>query len=376
MDAFDGLGTPCLVVDEAALEWNLERMHAAVAGAGKRVRPHAKSHQCSALARCQIERGAVGVCAATVRELAGLVAAGIPSVLLTGPVVSPAHLHTLATSISSGLEIMLTIGDMAAVERYGRVAAGLGRPIPVLVDIDVGLGRTGVGAGDAYGLAIQVARSPHLDLRGVQAYAGHLQHMVDPVERYRESRAGLAAAAGAFAAMRTLSDRCRIFSASGTGSVDGDLTVEAVTEVQTGSYVFMDTEYGSIDPGGEGSILAALRPALFVLTTVVGERGAGIGVVDAGLKALYRDGGKPAIHGHPPGSIAYDWFGDEFGRIACAPGISAPRIGERLLIRPSHCDPTIALHDRLHLVRDGSMVRTWNIDLRGNAHGTSVRSCR
>jgi D-serine deaminase-like pyridoxal phosphate-dependent protein len=239
------------------------------------------------------------------------------------------------------------------------------RQLDVLLDIDVGHRRTGVAPGKAMDLTEKILASSHLRLRGIQAYAGHVQHVPRYEDRKSASREALKKAAAVFRQLQAREESCTVFSASGTGTARIDLAVTELTELQAGSYALMDAEYLAIE-SADGSDAADYHPALTMLTTVVsGPHGRQV-TVDAGLKALYRDGGRPRVLNPEYDKLQFDWFGDEYGKLT-APGRAAllPELGMVLELVVSHCDPTVNLFDRLHIIRGSKVVDVWPIDLRG-----------
>lgn len=359
------LDTPCLALDLDLLDENLQRMQAAVKAAGKGLRPHAKTHKCTALAKLQIAAGALGVCAAKVSEAEVLVDAGISGVLLTGPVASVAKADRLAALLERAPFLMAVVDSAENVALLAERLAPKGRTLDVLVDIDIGQNRTGVPPSRAAELAERVIACPQLRLRGIQAYAGHLQHIIGYEERKAASRRGLQQAAAVFRRLRERDPACTVFSASGTGTARIDLAVRELTELQAGSYALMDTEYLAIE-AADGANFADYHPALTLLSTVVsGPRGRQV-TIDAGLKALYRDGGRPRVLTPEYATLQYDWFGDEYGKLT-APDRSTllPAPGTVVELVVSHCDPTVNLFDRYHVVKNGRVVDLWPIDMRG-----------
>jgi D-serine deaminase-like pyridoxal phosphate-dependent protein len=127
----------------------------------------------------------------------------------------------------------------------------------------------------------------------------------------------------------------------------------------------MDTEYLDIGSADNAARFVPFDPALRLLTTVVSANHDGFVTVDAGLKALYNDGGKPRIITPADSALAYDWFGDEYGRITSADHSTLPSLGTVLELVTSHCDPTVNLFDRYFLTRGGRVTGVWPIDLRG-----------
>lgn len=359
------LDTPCLVLDLDILERNLAKMQAAARDAGKDLRPHVKTHKCSALARLQIDAGAIGVCVAKVSEAEALVGAGFDDILITGPVATTAKVERLVDLVAAAPSTMVVIdhpGNIALLD------AGLGArrlSMDVLLDVDVGLHRTGARPSDALALAGQIVACPRLRLRGIQAYAGQVQHIRRYDERKHASRRCLQDAVHIFRELQASLPDCAIFSASGTGTFDIDLAVPETTELQVGSYVCMDTEYLEIESAGNGSLPAPFDPALRLLTTVVSANHDQFVTVDAGLKSLYRDGGTPQVIAPADGAWTYDWFGDEYGRITRSDDSALPRLGDVLELVTSHCDPTVNLFDHYYLTRGDRVTGRWPIDLRG-----------
>jgi D-serine deaminase-like pyridoxal phosphate-dependent protein len=359
------LDTPCLVLELEALDTNLRTMQAAANGAGKNLRPHAKTHKCSAFARRQLEIGACGVCVAKLSEAERLVDAGITDILITGPVVTPRKMERLTCLLRAAPSLQLAIDNGESAMRLSAVLQAAGLTMDVLLDVDVGLNRSGVRPAEALSLAAHIRACPNLRLRGIQAYAGHVQHLRSYDERRTASLQSLLNAVPLFRELRAAVPTCDVFSAAGTGTFDIDLAIPELTELQVGSYACMDTEYLSIGSADDGASFTAFGPALRVLTTVVSVNQQGFVTVDAGLKSLYRDGGVPQVFAPSAAGLTYDWFGDEYGRVSHADTGAAPLLGAVLELIPSHCDPTINLFDRFHLIRDDAVVGEWPIDLRG-----------
>ncbi len=332
------LQTPALLVDAAALEHNLATMAAALPGA--RLRPHVKAHKTTELAWAQQRHGHRGFTCATIREVEGMVAAGLTDdLLLANEVLDTRRLGAL----TDRARITVAVDSAETVD-----AAAAGGVREVLVDVDVGLPRCGCAPQDA-GRIADLARSRGLTVRGVMGYEGHL--MLLPDADRRRTMTGDSMALLARAAKDVGGD---IVSAGGTGTY-ADNTV--ATEIQAGSYALMDTAYGAVG--------LPFRPALTVLATVVSAAPPSSEiqppwvVADVGLKSLGMDHGNPAI----PGSTV--WFcSDEHTTFAP----DEPRsigVGDRIRVLPAHVDPTVALHERMHLVDGDDIVETWPVDLRG-----------
>nr|MCU0605230.1 alanine racemase [Desulfobacterales bacterium] len=322
-------------------------------------------HKCSTLAKMQVANGAIGVCAAKVSEAEALIDAGLSGVLITGPVAGREKVNRLVSLLGRAPFLMAVVDHPAAAAQLEARLAEKNRQLDVLLDIDVGQRRTGVAPAKAAELARHILSLGRLRLRGIQAYAGHVQHIPRYEDRRAASRDALRKAAAVFNQLRRTTESCTIFSASGTGSARIDLSSEELTELQAGSYALMDAEYLAIE-SADGSDAADFHPALTMLSTVVsGPHGRQV-TVDAGLKALYRDGGRPRVLTPEYDRLQYDWFGDEYGKLS-TPNRAAPlpELGMVLELVVSHCDPTVNLFDRLHITRAGKVVDVWPVDLRG-----------
>lgn len=321
------LTTPALLVDVDVLDANLATMAAALPG--PRLRPHVKAHKCTALARRQADLGHTGFTCATIREVEGLAAAGLgDDLLLANEVVDCTRLGRLDARVTVAVDSEETVR-----------AAADGGVREVLVDVNVGLPRCGCPP-DQAGRIGDLARAAGLEVRGVMGYEGHATGIDDAGERaaaVEKSMTLLLQAAGDVGG--------DVISAGAT--VTYDLNTWA-TEIQAGSYALMDTQFAPMAP--------AFRPALSVLATVVSVS-KDYAVADCGLKALGMDHGPPSI------DDATVWFcSDE--HVTFAPK-SPVRVGDRVRVWPAHVDPTVAYHERLHLVRGDDVVDTWAVDLRG-----------
>jgi len=365
LDKKPELDTPCLVLDLDILEHSIRKMQATATKAGKSLRPHAKTHKCSALARMQLEAGATGVCAAKLSEAEALVKAGIEDVLITGPVVTPRKLERLVGLVSRSASLKVVLDHAGNAASLDQKLGESGLSMGVYLDVDVGLHRSGAKPSAAVALADKIATCPNLRLVGVQAYAGQVQHIRSYAERRERSLHCLEDAVAVFREVRSRVPACTTLSTSGTGTFDIDLEIAEVSELQVGSYVLMDTEYLDIGSALHSSHFLAFEPALRMLTTVISANHENHVTVDAGLKSIYRDGGMPRVAGPALSPLEYDWFGDEYGMISAKDGSPLPAPGAVLELLVSHCDPTVNLFDAYHLTRGDAVVGSWPIDLRG-----------
>ena len=348
------LPTPVLLAELDRLEANIARMAARARATGLALRPHAKSHKCAAIARRQLEAGAVGICCAKIGEAEALAAAGIGPILLTSPIVGGDQARRVAALAREhpGLAVVLDHPEQA--RELALACAGASSPLPVLVDVDVGLARTGVAStADAIALADAIVRTGVLRFAGVQGYGGHWQHIAGLGKRRAAVSAGMERLSTVVRALREAGHPVDWVTGGGTGSFAADAELGVLTEVQPGSYVFMDSQYrDALDEDADGQY----EQSLFVQARVVSINAASHVTVDAGLKAFATDGPLPRAADPRYAGCRYFWYGDEHGGLARPAEGPPPALGERIEFVPPHCDPTIDRYDRLVLVRGDTVV--------------------
>jgi 3-hydroxy-D-aspartate aldolase len=357
------LNTPVLLIDLDAFEKNLADMAAYAKASGIRLRPHAKTHKCAEIARRQVAAGAVGVCCAKLGEAEEMAAGGIASVLITSPVVSePAIKRLVALNGKiSDLEVVVDNPDNA---RALAAAIGSGKQLKVLIDVDPGIRRTGVASAEAaVALAQVITDLPALKLIGVQYYCGRQQH----IESYAERRTDIIDRTdylrGVITALTEAGFAPQIITGGGTGTHRIDVELGLLTELQTGSYVFMDRQYNDCDISGEGT--PAFATSLLIDARVVSANTPGLGTIDAGFKAMATDGGPPTVLSGAPVGAAFHFMGDEHGLVLF--GETSPPVGARVTLAVPHCDPTVNLYDFYHVVRGDTLVDLWPIEGRGRS---------
>ena len=321
------LRTPALVVDADDFEFNLRTMSEALPGA--KLRPHVKAHKSTALAARQAAAGHTNFCCATVREMEGMAAAGLGAdLLLANEVLDARRLGAMDARVTVAVDS----------EETARAAAD-GGVREVIIDVNVGLPRCGI-APEGAGKLADVARAAGLEVRGVMGYEGHVVGLPDRTLREQLTKECMERLLQAHEQVGG-----DVISAGGTGTYDINTWAN---EIQAGSYVLMDTAYAHLD--------LPFRNALTVLATVISVS-AGHAVADAGLKAMGMDHGNPTIDG------ADVWFvADEHTVFAPSEPVS---VGDRIRIVPGHVDPTVAYHERMHVVRGDTVEDVWEVDLRG-----------
>jgi D-serine deaminase-like pyridoxal phosphate-dependent protein len=358
----DEIETPALVVDLDAFERNLGKMAAFAAGQGVRLRPHAKTHKCPTIARMQIAAGAVGQCCQKVGEAEALVRGGVHDVLVSNEVVGAQKLRRLA-ALAHQATIALCFDAPEQVTAASQAATEAGVVLGGLVEIDVGMQRCGVASPQAaVALAQRIAEAPGLEFRGLQAYHGTAQHL----STWQERRAAIDGAArvvqATVAAMGSAGLSCSLVSGAGTGTFRMEGASGLWNELQAGSYLFMDTEYARI--GGErGGTYDEFAHSLFVLATVMSTPTPERAIVDAGLKSYSAEKGLPWVHGRQ--GLEVTGVSDEHGKIRIGPDAQPLKLGDRVMLIPGHCDPTINLHDWYVGLRNGRVETLWPITARG-----------
>jgi 3-hydroxy-D-aspartate aldolase len=357
------LMTPAMVLDLDAMERNIQRMKDFAEAHGIGLRPHCKTHKSIAVAKLQLAAGARGICAATLGEAQVMGRGGIPGVLVTSPIIADAKIDALMALNGAAEGLMQTLDNMQNLRALDAAAGRAGRPLNVVIDVDVGLHRTGAAVADAVALVEAAVAADNLVYCGVQGYAGHIMHIEDFKER-RDTN---------IAHTKPLSDTCAalvekgltpaIVTGAGTGTYDIDAKLGVMNEMQVGSYAVMDVEYRDVHTESGGDWL--FEPALFIRATVVSANHDSHATIDAGLKCFATDGPLPDFASGAPLGASYSFFGDEHGRIAFAKANERLALGDAVECIVPHCDPTINLHDFYHCVRGDTLVDIWPVDARG-----------
>jgi D-serine deaminase-like pyridoxal phosphate-dependent protein len=332
MTSLDDLTTPALVVDRTLLDANLQLMAAALPGT--RLRPHVKAFKTTALAHRMADLGHTGFTCATVREVEGMAAAGLGTdLMLANEVLDCRRLGAVA---AAGARVTVAVDSELTVD-----AAVTGGVREVVIDVNVGLPRCGVEPELAGALA-DYARAKGLHVRGVMGYEGHVMLVEDPADKTRQVEESMARLLKASADVGG-----DLVSAGGTGTFAVNTWAG---EIQAGSYCLMDTTYTKAG--------VPFAQALTLLATVISSNPGGWFVADLGLKALGMDHGNPTIEG------AAVWYCADEHTVFSADGAHFA-VGDRIRVLPAHVDPTVALHERMHLVDGDTVLETWDVDLRG-----------
>tara|TARA_E500000178_G_C17026943_1_gene758506 strand:+ start:510 stop:1748 length:1239 start_codon:yes stop_codon:yes gene_type:complete len=381
------LPTPALVINRAALSRNLSKMHTFLEASGKGMRSHSKTHKCPTIALQQISAGGVGICVAKIGEAAAMLQGGVTNLLITSPVATRTkarllnHLlsqykgnkpdDSMAASLNTQMEpgtktdidiklvVDSTVG-LKLLEKYIDPANRMG----VLIDIDVSMGRTGVRDLETIlSLIERVSNDSRFYFAGVQHYAGQIMHVESYAKRREKSLRSWEATGELIASIESRGFAVDVVTGGGTGTYDIDVSVAAITDLQVGSYIFMDAEYRAVH-SRDNDVFDDFEIALTVLCSTISQPKEGLITVDGGYKAFASDSVVPQCIDLP--DVAFRFAGDEHGVLILPSGEQEVRLGQTLSFATPHCDPTVNLHDYYWIEEaDGRISECWPITARG-----------
>ncbi len=354
--------TPALLIDLDALERNIRRMQEHAAGTKVRLRPHSKTHKSTTIAHMQIAAGAIGVCCQKVSEAEIMVDGGVSDVFISNEVAGKSKIDRVA-ALARRAKVSICVDDEGNVDELAAAAARFGATVHVLVEMNVGGNRCGVEtAEEAARLAAAIASRPSLRFAGIQAYHGAAQHVRKFEDRRSAIEGAVAKVTEATDLLRRNGLECGVVTGAGTGTFEFEMASGVYTELQVGSYVFMDADYGR-NADRTGKPVSDFDNALFILTTVMSYPVAKRAVVDAGLKALSVDSGMPRVVGYD--AVSYAAASDEHGRLEITGDGRPFRVGDKIRLVPGHCDPTVNLHDWFVCIRNAHVECLWPVSARG-----------
>ncbi len=352
---FASVDTPALLLDAAALRANIQRMADFFSQRPCKLRPHFKSHKCTAIARLQMSAGAVGVTCAKLGEAEVVADAGIRNILIANQIVGPLKIRRLI-DLCRRAEPIVAVDSVDNVKMLSEGAAAAGVRIGVLVEVDVGMGRCGAAPGQpALELARRAAALPGLRFDGLQGYEGHCVDLRDEVERAEKTRASLKLLVETRRLLESSGLPVRIVSGGGTGTYTITGNCEGIDEVQAGSYAAMDWWYGDIRP--------EFKQAMSILATVISRPNPGLIVIDVGRKGVGAEWGAPRVK-NLAGAVVKGWSSEEHMTIT-TPQDATIKIGDRLEIIPSHGCTTSNLYPEFIVYENGLVTDTWPIEGRG-----------
>ena len=357
------VATPALILDVEALDRNIQRMAERARAAGVKLRPHAKSHKCSFIAKRQLAAGAVGICCAKLGEAEALADAGIESILVTSPIVSELSAQRAVEIAAEIDEFRLVVDHVAQLAWLEQAARRANEKFELLIDVDVGISRTGIpDPAAAVILADAIRTSSVLRLGGVQAYGGHIQHIHGLEQRRAATEVATSRLAGVVTALREAGHSVGTITGGGTGSFASDVACGLLNELQPGSYLFMDRQYReALAQDDDG----AFEQSLWVQAQVISVNAPAFVTVDAGIKAFATDGPAPRPAGADYSESKYRFMGDEHGAVTRPAREVLP--GERIEFEPPHCDPTVDRYDGMYLVRGDVLIDWIEIEARGRS---------
>jgi D-serine deaminase-like pyridoxal phosphate-dependent protein len=361
------LNTPVLVLDLDRLDSNISRMATFAAAHGLKLRPHAKTHKSVDIAKRQIAAGAIGLCCAKIGEAEALADGGITGLHITSPVVPAPAVDRLAALNLWSAELMTVVDNpdnaraiAQAVERAGNAK------LSVIIDVDPGIHRTGVASPEAAVELFDTIRAlPALVYRGVQFYCGSHQHIHAYAERETAMRERADYLRTVIAALAEAGGAPEIVTGGGTGTHRIDAGLGIFTELQVGSYIFMDDEYLACDLTGEEGSPIPFDTSLMIDTSVISANTPGLFTLDAGIKSMATDAPLPSVETGAPDGARFFLMGDEHGAVLTLPGSLA--LGDRVSLRTPHCDPTVNLYDNYHVVRGQTLDAIWPVSGRGRS---------
>ena len=320
-------------------------------------------HKCGEIARRCIAAGAVGACAAKISEAEVFAHQGIESILVTTAMVGRYRIERAVKLAARIPDLILVVEDAQNATDLNDAAHAAKLTLSVALDLNVSF-RTGVATGaPAIALAEHIDKLPHLALKGLQAYAGHASHVVGFDARIAVNREAMFPAVSTRRALEAKGIPCPWLSGASTGTYNIDSDIDGITDLQPGSYLFMDLDYNRIG-GTSGTVYDDFANSLTVLSTVSSKPNAHSAILDAGIKASASDRPFPPIVKGIPG-IAYSFSGDEHGSLALEGEGRAIQLGDRLELVIAHCDPTVNLYDRIFVTSGQQVEAVWTIDARG-----------
>lgn len=354
------LDTPALLIDLDKMETNIRRMADYFTTVDAELRPHLKTHKTPIIAHKQIAAGAIGITCAKLGEAEAVIHAGIRDVLIANQIVGTQKIARLI-NLAKHSEIMVAVDNAHNVQAISDAASAKGVTIRVLVEVNIGMERCGVEPGQStLALARQICKSPNLKFEGLMGYEGHTVAKPNRTERETATREAMQCLIETKYFLEKHGIDVSIMSGGGTGTFDITGSIPEMTEVQAGSYIFMDSTYRTVEGVGE-----KFDNALSVLATVVSRPQQNRLIVDTGLKVLTKEFGIP----QPIGLQGLEMIGlsEEHGKMTVSNGDVHLKPGDTLEILPTHCCTTVNLHDRYYGIRNEMVESVWEISARGRS---------
>ena len=360
------LPTPALIIDLDLFDRNMHTMRDHLLANNLDLRCHSKMHKSPIIAKKQLAMGAIGICCATVSEAEVMFASGIEAILVTSPVVTSDKIDRLIAMAQQSDKVEIVLDAVDGANALNNAAERAGITLSVLIDLDPGMGRTGVEPGPpALALARHIIEHcGHLHFCGLQMYIGNCMHISGFEQRTKKYRRLLQSGIDTRQLLEDNGIAVAVFTGGGTGTFNIDSDIGAINDLQAGSYVFMDVEYRDI--GGPGSErFVDFEPSLFVLSTAISKPQQQLITFDAGIKSLATDHGYPELNGVE--GVIYHFAGDEHGIVQLDNPSCEIKVGDKYAIITPHCDPTVNLFDYYYPHRKGIVEEVWPISARGRS---------
>jgi D-serine deaminase-like pyridoxal phosphate-dependent protein len=357
--------TPALLLDLDAFEDNISKMASHLKVRNKAFRPHGKTHKCPEVAKALLRAGAIGCCAARLSEAEVFADAGIPGLLITTAVIGQDKIARAIALATKAPDTIFVVDNRQNVRDINDAAGARGGGEPIKLAVDLFFGRTGIQPGQpAVELAQLIDKLPHVTFVGLQSYDGSAAHTTPFDARAARTTSTMGKAVETRALLERSGIACPMVTAGSTGTYRVDSENPGITELQPGSFVFMDMEYGMIG-GPNGTEYRDFKNSLTVVTTVV-SRSPGIAIVDGGYKAFATDRPfTPTAVGID--GVTYHWAGDEHGRLDVTQASRDLVVGDRVEFLPPHVDPTVNLFDHIYALRGDRVEDIWPISARGKS---------
>lgn len=359
------LDSPALCVDLTKMEQNIKAVHTRLQGTGVAVRPHVKTHKCPAIAKMQIAAGAIGVCSAKLGETEVMLNNGIRNVLMTGVNVSVPKIQKAMALRKKHKGFIQAVDNPQNVQDLQDAAKAAGITADVVVDIDV-VKRSGVSPGvPALALAQMIDKMPNLRFCGILAYDGGSQHVAGFKMRQEQALRNFEPVVKTYEMMKAAGLNMEIFSGAGTGTYDIMKNIPGFTDVQVGSYLFMDRQYMEIGGEKNDTLYDDFAPSLTVMTTIVNNYHPGRLITDSGSKALTLNKPNALVIGEP--DFNYSAGSDEYGTITFEKSSKSYKVGDKLEVIIPHCDPAVNLYDFMYGIRNDRVESILPILARGKS---------
>ena len=356
--------TPALLIDREAMERNLGKMKTYLSGTNAGLRPHTKTHKSPIIAQMQMDYGAVGVCAAKVSEAEVMFEGGLKDILITSPIATADKIRRVMALASQSDRVRLVVDREDNVKNLNEAAKAAEVELGVMIDLRLGWIRTGIDHGQpAMDLLKAIDQSSNLRFYGIQAYAGPVQHVKGFDNRKVASEKALAPAQQLKKEIMKAGYPEPVLSVGGTGTYSIDSSLEGVTDIQAGSYLFMDVDYRMIG-GREGDLYTDFEPSLYVLSTAISQPMPGSITIDAGAKSFSKDK-KPQLKDIT--GMEYSFAGDEHGILKFTDPSREVVVGDKVLLLTPHCDPTINLYDNYYVYTGEEVQDVWPVAGRGKS---------